>query len=111
MDNFDISGTGGFDRDAGTFAYDLGFAVLGEPTIQTIPINELYHNVTWPVDCSGAFSDDVNRYCRPDFTRVREIFTQIGSNALRNQLQETITDQVPEDLQDAARGLLRSILN
>ncbi len=111
MDNFDISGSGGFDLDAGSFDYDLAFSVLGEPHTQTIPINSLYHNVAWPVDCSAAFSDEVSRYCRPDFTRVREIFTQIGTNAARGRLEEAITDQVPDQLQDTARGLLRSILN
>lgn len=111
MDNFDVSGSGGFDLEAGTFDYDLLFTVLGEPYTQTIPINELYHDVSWPVDCSAAFNEEVNRYCRPDFTQVREIFTQIGTNAARNRLQDVITDQVPEELQDSARGLLRSIFN
>jgi AsmA protein len=111
MDNIDVSGTGGIDLAAGSFDYDLQFAILGPPVAQTIPINELYHDVPWPVDCSARFDDDVSQYCRPDFTRVREIFTQLGANALRNNLRDRITDQVPEELQDAARGILRSILN
>ncbi len=111
MDNFDIAGSGQIDLETQRFAYDMLFTVLGAPHPQTIPVNELYHNVSWPVDCSAAFAEEVNRYCRPDFTQVREIFTQIGSNALRNELQEIITGQVPDELQDAARGLLRSILN
>lgn len=111
MDNFDISGNGGLDLDAGSFDYDLLFTVLGEPFTQTIPINELYHDVPWPVDCSATFDDQVNRYCRPDFTRVREIFAQIGTNAVRSRLQDVITDQLPNELQDSARGLLRSIFN
>ena len=111
MDNFDISGSGRIDPDAQTFDYDLLFTVLGAPYTQTIPINELYHNVPWPVDCSAAFADDVSRYCRADFTRVRDIFSQIGANALHNELQDIITDQVPEQFRDSARGLLRSLLN
>ena len=111
MDNFDISGTGGIDLAAGTFDYDLELALLGPPVAQTIPINELYHNVPWPVDCNARFNDEINQYCRPDFSRAREIFTQLGTNALRNQLQDRLTDQVPEELQDTARSILRSILN
>ena len=111
MDNFDISGSGQIDLDAQSFDYDLLFTVLGAPYTQTIPIDELYHNASWPVDCSAAFADDVSRYCRPDFTRVRDIFSQIGANALRNELQDIISDQVPEQLRDSARGLLRSLLN
>ena len=111
MDNFDISGSGRIDPDAQTFDYDLLFTMLGAPYTQTIPIDELYHNVPWPVDCSAAFADDVSRYCRADFTRVRDIFSQIGANALHNELQDIITDQVPEQFRDSARGLLRSLLN
>ncbi len=111
MDNFDISGSGQIELDAQSFDYDLLFTVLGAPYTQTIPIDELYHNASWPVDCSAAFADDVSRYCRPDFTRVRDIFSQIGANALRNELQDIISDQVPEQLRDSARGLLRSLLN
>ncbi|NKB33350.1 MAG: AsmA family protein [Pseudomonadales bacterium] len=111
MDNFDVSGDGGVDLAAGTFNYDLQFAILGPPEAQTIPINELYHDVPWPVTCNARFADEVSQYCRPDFARVRELFTQLGSNALRSRLQEEITDQVPEDLEETARGLLRRILN
>ncbi len=111
MDNFDISGSGGLDLAAGSFDYDLLFTVLGAPFTQTIPINSLYHDVSWPVDCSANFSDEVSQYCGPDFTQVRQIFGQIGSNAVRSRLQEVISDQVPEDIQDAARGLLNNLFN
>lgn len=111
MDNVNINGTGGIDLAAGSFDYDLEFAILGPPAAQTIPINELFHNVPWPVDCSARFADEVSQYCRPDFTRVREIFAQLGQNAIRNELQNRLIEQVPEDLEETARGLLRRILN
>ena len=111
MDNFDVTGSGGINLNEETFNYDMLFTVLGDPYTQTIPINDLYHDVSWPVNCSAAFEDEVTRYCRPDFSRVREIFSQIATNAARNTLEEVITDQVPDLLQDAARSLLRNILN
>ena len=111
MDNFDVTGTGGINLDEETFNYNMLFTVLGNPYAQTIPINDLYHDVSWPVNCSAAFEDEVTRYCRPDFSQVREIFSQIATNAARNTLEEVITDQVPDLLQDAARSLLRNILN
>ena len=109
--NVNVNGTGGIDLAAGSFDYDLEFAILGPPAAQTIPINELFHNVPWPVDCSARFADEVSQYCRPDFTRVREIFAQLGQNAIRNELQNRLIEQVPEDLEETARGLLRRILN
>jgi len=111
MDNFDITGTGGIDIDAGNFNYDLLFTVLGEPYAQTIQIDELYHDVSWPVQCSAAFSEDVSQYCGPDFTQERTIFSQIGGNAIRSRLNEVLTDQLPTELQDSARGLLRNLFD
>jgi AsmA protein len=111
MDNFDITGSGGIDLAAGNFDYDLLFTVLGDPFTQTIPIGELYHDISWPVQCSAAFDDPVGQYCGPDFNAVREIFTQIGTNAVRSRLEEVISDQVPEEVQDSARGLLRNLFD
>ncbi len=111
MDNFDISGTGGIDLQQQDFDYDLEFTILGEPYLQTIQVDELYHDVSWPIECAAVFDDNVNQYCRPDFTRVREIFTQLGTNAVRERLDEVITDQLPPEVRDGARGLLRNLLN
>jgi AsmA protein len=109
MDNFDLSGTGGINLDEGSFDYNFQFTVLGEPFLQTIPINANYHNVSWPVHCSANFDAEVSQFCRPDLTLVRELFLQMGTNAIQNRLQDVLTDQVPEELQDAARGLLRNL--
>ncbi|MFT4816535.1 MAG: AsmA protein [Pseudohongiellaceae bacterium] len=111
MDNFDISGTGGIDLQQQDFDYDLQFSVLGEPYLQTIQVDELYHDVSWPIECAAAFEDEVNQYCRPDFTRVREIFTRLGTNAVIDRLDEVITDQLPPEVSDGVRGLLRNLLN
>ena len=111
MDNFDISGTGGIDLQQQDFDYDLQFSVLGEPYLQTIQVDELYHDVSWPIECAAAFEDEVNQYCRPDFTRVREIFTRLGTNAIIDRLDEVITDQLPPEVSDGVRGLLRNLLN
>ena len=111
MDNFQLDGVGAIDLALSTFNYQLAFTLLGEPELQTIPIDELYRDVQWPVECAAAFADKVSQYCRPDFTGVRELFTQLGSNALRNTLEESIKEKVPENLRDTARGLLQNILN
>ena len=111
MDNFQLDGVGGIDLASSAFNYQLAFTLLGEPELQTIPIGELYHGVQWPVECAADFADEVSQYCRPDFTSVRQIFTQLGRNALRGELEESITDKVPENLRDTARGLLQNLLN
>lgn len=109
LDNFDISGTGGIDLQSGSFDYDLLFTVLGLPFVQTVPINEQYHDVSWPVRCAAALGDPINQYCRPDLAQVREIFTQISNDAFQDRLEEVVPDQAPEALQDSRRGLLRNL--
>ena len=109
LDNFDITGTGGIELDASNFNYDLVFTVLGSPFLQTIPINEQYHDVSWPVRCAAQFSDPINQYCRPDLAQVREIFTQLSNTALQDPLDEEDSDQAPETRQDSNRGLLRNL--
>ena len=111
LDNLDISGSGGVNLAEKNFNYDMQFTVLGDPAPQTIQINERYHNIQWPVRCAAAMSDPVSQYCGPDFSRVREIFTRMAGNELRSRATDSLIDQLPEQLRDSARGLLRSILN
>jgi len=111
LDNFDVTGTGGIDLGAETFDYDLLFTVLGEPYVQTIQISDRYRDISWPVSCGSSFDDNVTQFCRPDFAEVREIFTQMGANEVRRRLDDVVNDQVPTQLQDTARGLLRNFLN
>jgi len=109
LDNFDVAGTGGLNLDTGSFDYNFEFTMLGEPFLQTIPINDRYHNVPWPVQCTSNFSDEVSQFCNPDFQQVRELFLQEGVNQIQNRLDEVLSDQLPEELQDSARGLLRNL--
>ena len=109
LDNFDVSGTGGLSLEESSFDYDFDFTILGEPYLQTIPINDRYHNVPWPVQCSANFSEEVSQYCSPDFPQVRELFLLEGANQIQNRLDEVLSDQLPEELQEPARGLLRNL--
>jgi AsmA protein len=111
MDNIDISGSGGIDIDAETIDYELTFTVLGGNHSQTISIDTLYHNVPWPVRCNAAFSDPISQYCRPNFEAVRDVFSQLGRSAFRGFLEDSLTEQLPNNLQEVGRGILRSLLN
>ena len=111
LDNLNIVSTGGVDLEQRRFDYEVGFSFLPPPKTQTIPINELYHNVIWPVRCNARFDSGADQYCRPDFSRIREIFLQLSANAVRQTIQEEITEQVPQFFQEPARRILREILN
>ncbi len=84
MDNFSAAGAGFANLQTGQFDYDALLTMLGEPFTQTIPISGNYQSVTWPVECAARFSDEVDQFCRPDFSAVREIFSRINDDASAN---------------------------
>lgn len=106
MDNFEIAATGGIDIAAESFNYNATLTVFGPPAIQTIPVAPLYQGVGWPVVCTARFDAPFSEYCGPDFGRVRELFVEISRNEVQRRVQDAVTERVPEELQDAARGLL-----
>ena len=111
LDNLNILGSGGVDLARSSFDYDLEFSFLPPPQTQTIPINELFYDIPWPVQCNARFDSRVNQFCRPDFSRVREIFSQLSANTVRQRIEEEITEQLPQVLEEPARRILRNILN
>lgn len=106
MDNFEITANGGVDLAQERFDYATLITVYGEPAVQTIPVAPLYQNVGWPVQCSARFDAQYSQYCGPDFGRVRDLFVEISRNQVQRRVQDAVSDQVPADLQDAARSLL-----
>ena len=84
MDNFSAAGAGFANLQTGQFDYDAFLTMLGEPFTQTIPVSGNYQSVTWPVECAARFSDEVDQFCRPDFSAVREIFSRINDDASAN---------------------------
>jgi AsmA protein len=103
MDNIDIAGTGGINRQEGRFDYQLGFTVLGEPAIQSIRINENYRDIAWPIRCDAAFSESAARYCSPDLQQVREVFAQIARGDIERRPSDAVGEQV-----DRVRDRLRN---
>ncbi len=110
LDNVEISANGGIDLNADSFNYDVLLTVFGPPAVQTVPVSELYQGVQWPVLCSAAFASEISQYCGPDFGKVRDLFVQISRNQVQRRVQDAVSDQVPADLQDTARGLLDRLL-
>ncbi len=106
MDNFEIAATGGLDLAQESFNYNATLTVFGPPATQTIPVAPLYQGVGWPVVCNARFDATFSEYCGPDFGRVRELFVDISRNEVQRRVQDAVTERVPNELQDAARGLL-----
>ena len=110
LDNVDISANGGVDVNARSFNYNVLLTVFGSPAVQTVPVTELYQGIEWPVLCNATFATGISQYCGPDFGKVRDLFLQISRNQVQRRAQDAVSDQVPADLQDAARGLLDRLL-
>ncbi|MEX0619802.1 MAG: AsmA family protein [Pseudohongiellaceae bacterium] len=106
MDNFDMTGQGGINREEQSFGYDFLFTVMGEPLPQTIPVSERYHGMSWPVRCAANFDSAINQYCRPEFNQVRDLFAQLSRDEAGPSSEP---DQAPEDDQDDSGGFLRDL--
>ncbi|MDT8427895.1 MAG: AsmA family protein [Pseudomonadales bacterium] len=109
LDNLDVAGNGGIDLAAGSFDYAIDVTVLGEPAVQTIRLNPTYQGIAWPITCAAEFSAAPSQYCGPNFEAVRTLFAQIGRNEVQRRVEETVSDNVPAELQDTTRGLLRNL--
>jgi hypothetical protein len=107
MDNIDIAGTGGINRQEGRFDYQLGFTVLGEPAIQSVRIDENYRDIAWPIRCDAAFSDSAARYCSPDLQQVRDMFAQIARGDIKRRASDAVGEQV-DRVRDRLRNLIPS---
>lgn len=94
LDNLDINGTGGLNLAEGAFDYRMTVTMLGEPATQSIPIQERYQNIAWPVRCEAEFTDAALQYCRPDLQAVRQVFADMARNAVQQRANEVITEQV-----------------
>ena len=95
LDNLDINGSGGLNLTEGAFDYRMNVTMLGEPATQSIPVQEKYQNIAWPVRCEAEFTDAALQYCRPDLQEVRDVFADMARNAvteqvdrLRNRIQD-----------------------
>lgn len=94
LDNLDINGNGGLNLAEGAFDYRMSVTMLGEPATQSIPIQEKYQNIAWPVRCEAEFTDAALQYCRPDLQEVRDVFADMARNAVEQRANEVITEQV-----------------
>lgn len=94
LDNVDINGTGGLNLAEGAFDYRMNVTMLGAPAPQSIPVQEKYQNIAWPVRCDAQFSDPALQYCQPDLQQVRDVFADMARNAIQQRANEVITEQV-----------------
>ena len=106
LDNFEVTAEGGVDLTARTFHYDTLLTLFGAPAKQTIPVAPLYQGVGWPAVCDASFDAEYSQFCGPDFSKVRDLFVQISKNEVERRVQEAVTEKLPEELQESARGLL-----
>ena len=94
LDNLDINGSGGLNLTEGAFDYRMNVTMLDEPATQSIPVQEKYQNIAWPVRCEAEFTDAALQYCRPDLQEVRDVFADMARNAIEERATEAVTEQV-----------------
>ena len=105
LDNVDIDAVGKLDFEKKSFDYQVEATLLPKPEKQTLPIGDSYKNLGWPIVCQSLWQIETDQYCRPDFTKVRNIFADFSSG---NILEDDQNDSAEEE---RMRALLETLFN
>ena len=105
LDNADIDAVGKLDFETKSFDYEVEATLLPEPEKQTLPIGDSYKNLGWPIVCQSRWQIETDQYCRPDFTKVRNIFADFSSG---NILEDK---QIESAEEERMRALLETLFD
>ena len=105
LDNVDIDAVGKLNFETKSFNYLVEAMLLPEPEKQTLRIGDSYKNLGWPIVCQSRWQVKTDQYCRPDFTKVRDIFANFSSE---NSPAKNQDDSAEEE---RMRALLETLFN
>jgi AsmA protein len=112
LENMRITGKGGLDYFANSLAYDIEAELLANVGGQ-FTVNENLTGVRWPLRCAGSLDQDAASLCLPDRTAITDLIKRMAAEEVkhrgRNAIQEKLDDVVPDEMKDAAKGLLKGL--
>ncbi len=112
LENMQITGEGGIDYFANTLNYDIE-AVLLENVGGQFTVNEKLAGIKWPLHCEGDMSGDPVSLCLPDRSAITDLIKKLAAEEAKRRgkdaIQKKIDEVVPDELKDAAKGLLKGI--
>ena len=105
LDNVDIDAVGKLNFETKSFNYLVEAMLLPEPEKQTLRIGDSYKNLGWPIVCQSRWQVKTDQYCRPDFTKVRDIFANFSSENSPAKNQDGSAEE------ERMRALLETLFN
>jgi AsmA protein len=113
IENLTLAGTGGIDYFANTMVYDFDAVLLD--TAGQFSVNRKLIGVRFPLHCEGALDAEPAELCAPDRAAITKVMKDLAAAEIKRKgsdaIKKTIEENVPDELKDAAKGLLKGFFN
>lgn len=83
-----VTGDGSVSLPTSSFDYTTHIALVGNDTDNACRIKEDFKTLTFPVACSGKFSDDPVSFCRPDLDAFGKQLVKLAEAKLKEKAEE-----------------------
>lgn len=113
VENMRITGQGGIDYFANTMIYDLEATLL--ETAGQFTVSQNLVGIRFPLHCEGSLDAEPIELCLPDRSAITKLIKDLATQKLKQQgtdaLKKKIEEQVPDELKEKAKGLLKGFFN
>jgi AsmA protein len=107
-----ITGTGGVDYWNNQLAYDIGIT-LQESSTSQFSVKPPMAGLRWPLHCAGAMDASPVDLCLPNMKGVQNLVADLLKQEIQRQgtekIVEKLQEQLPPDIQDKAKSLLKGL--
>lgn len=112
LENLTVNGKGGLDYFSDHLAYDVELK-MEENTGGQFTVAPGLARITWPLHCEGSLAQSPVDLCLADRSAIQQLITEVAKQEVKRKgedaIREKLKDKVPEDLQEAAEGLLKNL--
>ncbi|MFT4798539.1 MAG: AsmA protein [Candidatus Azotimanducaceae bacterium] len=113
VENMRITGKGGIDYFANTMIYDLDATLL--ETAGQFKVNQNLVGIRFPLHCEGSLDAEPIKLCLPDRSAITKLIRDLATQKIKQQgtdaLQKKIDAQIPDELKEKAKDLLKGLFN
>lgn len=113
IENMRITGKGGIDYFANSMVYDLDATLL--ETAGQFKVNQNLVGIRFPLHCEGSLDADPIDLCMPDRSAITKLIKDLATQEIKRQgtdaIRKKIEEQVPDELKEKAKGLLKGLFN
>lgn len=113
MENLRVTGTGGIDYFANSMVYDLNATLL--ETAGQFTVSPKLVGVRFPLRCEGSLAADPADLCMPDRSAITKLMKDLAAQQIKRQgseaIKKKIEENVPEELKETAKDLLKGLFN